>query len=567
MPWVQGKENTSNKAGYNVISISEIQHSHAANKYVTKSYIVSICKNAQCILAGTVRLLTLLLLFPASAWATLTNVTVSSNINQAITLNLSQSISNISEPVVTIPAQPESGSATVVSCGDSTLVCVNYQPALNFQGQVSFSYAVHNDQSITETATITINVGDAAIPDQGSAPGTVINNTLANACLDQSRTDDLCEQFRIATFSGLPEDLREFVDATSPTNVGAQSTLTDELTKEQLSNISRRLASLRQGQKLTLLSGLTLDFGDHVLSGDILEHLLRNNANGGSAGTGLARNWEWFISGKIGGGTQDETIYETGFELDNLALTLGADARIGKKAIIGWALGYGQTDMTIDHDGGGMDMNDYSATAYGSYFPTDNSYIDAIAVVKRSDFDMQRRVTFGTTDETARSNTDSTGYAITVGGGYDFVRGGFTSSLNARLDYLETTIDGYRESGADSFNLAIRQQQVSQLVSSLGTQLRYAASYPWGVLVPYVNVSWLRQFDDSADEVAGYFLIDPSTQFSFETNTPATSYYLLAVGTSATFAGGVSSYIQYETTVNQDNLTLWNVAGGLRLEW
>ncbi len=508
-----------------------------------------------------------ILMLPAFAQAALKNVTISTEINEPRIINLSQSISDISEPVVTIPVQPNVGVATVVECTNGTQVCVEYRPVVNFEGQESFEYAVVNDQGITEIAIITVNVGNVAISDQGGSPGVVINNTLRGVCLDQGRTYDLCEQFRIASRPGAAEDLREFIDATSPTNVGAQSALNDELTKEQLSNISRRLTALRRGQNLTLLSGLSLNYDNNSITGDMFDQLLQDDVSGGSAGSGFGKNQEWFISGKIGGGTQDETLYEAGFGFDSYALTIGSDYRIEDKGLMGWALGYGQTNMNIEHQRGGMDVGNYNGTFYGSYYPSDNSYIDAIGVVTLSNYEMQRRVVFGTTDETAKGDTDGTGYAISVGGGYDFAREGFTSTLNARLDYLRTIIGGYQESSAGSYNVAINKQQVSQLVSTLGAQLRYAFSYSWGVLVPHFTVSWLHQFQGDANKVKGYFLIDPNAQFSFETNAPSANYYVLALGTSATFADGVSSYIQYETTVAQDNLMVWNVAAGLRFEW
>ncbi len=542
------------------------------NLYFVNKNIV--CQHALSSYAyvGLTLALAALMLFPVSARADLKNVSVSSSINQIIILNLSQSISNISNPVVTIPNQPDSGVAAVVGCSDETPVCVEYRPAENFEGQVSFNYAVINDLEITETATITVNVGRVAIPDQGNSPGVVIKNTLANICLDQNRTDDLCEQFRIARDSGSAEDLREFINAISATNVGAQSALNDELTKEQLSNISRRLTSLRRGQNLTLLSGLSLNYGNETITGDMLAPLLQDNlwqgnASGGSAGSGFANNWSWFVNGKIGGGRQDETIYESGFKFDNYALTVGSDYRFDNKGLMGLALGYGQTDMDMEHQGGSMDVGNYSGTVYGSYYPSDDSYIDVIGAFNLSRYDMRRRVAFGTTDETAKGSTDSIGYALSFGGGYDFVHRGFTSTLNTRLDYLKTTIDGYRETSAGSYNIAINKQQVSQLVSTLGAQFRYAFSYSWGVLVPHVNVSWLHQFQGNADTVKGYFLIDPNSQFSFETNQPGSNYYVLALGSSATFADGVSTYIQYETTVAQKNLTIWNLAAGLRFEW
>ncbi|NOX76593.1 MAG: autotransporter outer membrane beta-barrel domain-containing protein, partial [Gammaproteobacteria bacterium] len=353
----------------------------------------------------------------------------------------------------------------------------------------------------------------------------------------------------------------------SPTSVGAQSALNDELTKEQLSNISRRLTALRRGQSLTILSGLTLNYDNSIITGNMFDQLLQENASGGSAGSGFASNQQWFISGKIGGGKQDETIYESGFTFDNYALTVGSDYRFDRKGLMGWALGYGQTNMNRSYKEGGMDVGNYNGTLYGSYYPSDNSYIDVIGVITLSQYDMQRRVVFGSTDVTAKSDTNSTGYALSLGGGYDFARGGFSSTLNTRLDYLRTTIDGYQETNAGSYNIAINKQQVSQLVSSLGTQLRYAFSYSWGVLVPHFNVSWLHQFQGNANKVKGSFLVDPNSQFSFKTNSPSVNYYVLSLGTSATFADGVSSYIQYETTVAQKNLTTWTASAGLRFEW
>jgi len=66
---------------------------------------------------------------------------------------------------------------------------------------------------------------------------------------------------------------------------------------------------------------------------------------------------------------------------------------------MGLALGYGKTDMDIKYQGGGMDVGNYSGTLYGSYYPSDNSYIDAVGVISLSNYEMRRRVVFGTTNE------------------------------------------------------------------------------------------------------------------------------------------------------------------------
>ncbi|MCF6336869.1 MAG: hypothetical protein L3J84_02805 [Gammaproteobacteria bacterium] len=121
-----------------------------AGKTVTRKNIINrdLIKADNGIHISTVLILAILILFPAFAQAALKNVAISTDINLPIVINLSQSISNISEPIVTIPVQPNSGIATVVECTDGTQVCVEYQPAVNFQGQESFNYAVENDEGI-----------------------------------------------------------------------------------------------------------------------------------------------------------------------------------------------------------------------------------------------------------------------------------------------------------------------------------------------------------------------------------------------------------------------------------
>ncbi len=161
-----------------MIRLSEIQcrvngdfvNKNVIRKNIVNHAFVSTDNGVHYAHANTALILVILMLFPALAQADLKNVATSSNINQTITLNLSQSISNISEPVVTIPIQPDSKEATVIACSNNTSLCVQYQPAGNYIGLESFNYTVVNDLDITEIATITINVGNATISDQGNSP-------------------------------------------------------------------------------------------------------------------------------------------------------------------------------------------------------------------------------------------------------------------------------------------------------------------------------------------------------------------------------------------------------------
>jgi len=508
-----------------------------------------------------------------TATADVSNVRISIGKNKTITLNLSNSITNISAPQVTISSQPANGEATATACSDNTLRCVTYKPNPDFVGIDSFSYEVNNDAGTPESANITINVGGITPNTQGTTSNEALEGALNDICLRNAGGEltDICNEFSDAVEQSGGEDLRELLDALSPQNVSSQGTLNNELIKEQLANISKRLTALRKGQQQTLLSGLTLQLNGETISGDMFDTLFSANTIGGSAGSanGFNKKWDWFISGKIGGGKQNESDFEHGFDFDANNITTGADMRLNSQAIVGGALGYSAAQMDINNNAGGMDIDGFNATIYGSYYPSDNTYFDAILNVGSNSFDMKRRIVFGTTDVTASSDADSTSFALSVGGGYDYViKGGLTASFSGRFDYIDTAIDGYAESDGGGFEVVIQGQDISQLVSSVGAQLNYAASMSWGVLLPHVNVSWLHQFDDKANKVEGYFLADSSqTLFSFDANTPDTDYFVTALGTSAVFAGGKSAFIQYETSLGQENLDIWNISAGLRLEF
>lgn len=507
------------------------------------------------------------------ASAEVTNVRASTDKNKPISLDLSRSITNIVEPQLTIPAQPANGTATAQTCADNTLRCVTYQPNTDFVGVDTFDYQVINDAGLTESATIIISVGGAVPSTQGTTSNEAIDGTLNDICLNNAADElsDLCAAFSLATEQGAEEDLRELLDALSPQNVASQGTLSNELLKAQLANISKRLTALRRGQQQTLISGLTLRHNGHTLTGEQFDTLFASQTTGGSAGSGSAFNnkWDWYISGKIGGGEQDETEFEDGFEFDANNITTGADIRLHNQAIIGGALSYGVADMEINHNGGGMDIDGVSATLYGSYYPTRNTYIDTIINLGINRFEMQRRIVFGLTDVTANSKADSASVAFSVAGGYDYViNAGLTASFRGGLDYLDTAIDGYAESDGGGFEVVIKGQDVSQLLSTLGAQLNYVVSLPWGVLLPYASFSWLHQFDDDTNKVEGYFLADSNqTPFSFDVNATDSDYFVASLGTSAVFAGGRSAFIQYETSLAQNNLNIWNISGGLRLEF
>ncbi len=236
-------------------------------------------------------------------------------------------------------------------------------------------------------------------------------------------------------------------------------------------------------------------------------------------------------------------------------------------------MGLAKSAVDFDKDGGNLDVRGVSLTGYGSYYVSDKTYLEAVLAYNTHQFKTTRNIDYTAganppVHEKASGKSNSALLAASLGGGAEvFVRGAFTANLSARLDYLNSTLDAYRETGAAGLNVAIQKQSTQTSVASLGTQLSYALSFPWGVVVPQCSVAWNHGFNDSATVIKGNFVADQTqTTFAFKSDTPDRDYSAVGLGASLIVPGGKTAFVHYETTRGKAYWSDYNVALGLRWE-
>ena len=107
---------------------------------------------------------------------------------------------------------------------------------------------------------------------------------------------------------------------------------------------------------------------------------------------------------------------------------------------------------------------------------------------------------------------DTDGMTLSGGlsAGYDFLAGGLTISPNLGFFYIDTTIDGFTESGAGGLNLIYDEQKFKSLTGNAGLRLTYAWNVSWGVLLPHLRVDYVREFEDDVDVFGVRFANDPN---------------------------------------------------------
>lgn len=335
----------------------------------------------------------------------------------------------------------------------------------------------------------------------------------------------------------------------------------------QMETVNGRLGGGRSGGATTV----TLEFnGDQWLYGA---------PTGLAAGDTGTSGLSLFVNISYGTGDRDTTPRETGFDLDSWGVTGGIEYLLSDVALLGLAVGYTNIDSDLDGNSGSLNSDNYSVLGYASYYPSDNSYLNAILGYSNTEHDQNRTVAYSITsifgptvvNQTALSDTESDELLFSLSGGYDFYRNGWSFGPYGRFDHADTDIDGYRERMANpaaagsGLALAIEDQQFTSNTLALGAQATHTIQTGWGYLYPQINLEWVHEFDNDAEDIVAVFVDDPTaTRLFLDTDPPDRDYGNVGVGVIAAFRGGHSAYARYQGLIGYSDLDLHVFEVGLR---
>lgn len=354
----------------------------------------------------------------------------------------------------------------------------------------------------------------------------------------------------------------------APEQIISQGT---EATRTSTNVIGARLSALRLG-----VTGVSLVGLDGIGSPRSASGLASQSERGGAAGDAPTSLWNRlgvFVNGSYQFGDVDTTSNQLGFDFDSGGVTAGVDYRFTQSLIFGVAFTYLRMESDFDRSGGEMDSDTYAGSIYGSFYPTDNFYVDGVASIGGIDYESARRISYtvlgDTVNTAATSNPDGRQYAASIGAGYNLPVGALTLGPYVRVNYINLDIDGFSEQGGDGWGMQFGDQTVESLTSNLGTQLQYAMSLPWGVLQPYMRGEWRHEFEDDRRIIPVRFLGNTTNNLAFSTVTesPDRNYFTVGAGVSATFAHGVSAFVDYDALLGYDDIESHAFMVGTRMEF
>ncbi len=361
-------------------------------------------------------------------------------------------------------------------------------------------------------------------------------------------------------------------DGLAPDEVAAQGRASLQTMRQQLQNVSTRIGELRAGASGFSTSGLAV-----ALHGEQLPVRLIGNALGGGAGDDdfLAfSRWGLFVNGSASFGSRERTDNEPGFRSRSFGLTAGIDYRFTSETVAGVALGVTRTDSDLRANAGGVDVDGYSLSLYGTHFLPNAFYVDGIVTVGYNRYDTVRTVFSGPNGQSALAKPSGNEYAVGLNAGYDHASGPWTASLQAGLDYVRVEIDSYTERPSNPNNpgtgamLAIGSQTIESTTAEAAVQLTYAASYPWGVMLYSGRFGVEREFNDDSRRINARFLEDPTgNTFALRTDAPDRTYLNIGAGMTAQMARGRAAYIFFESVEGISGYSLYHVDLGFRMEF
>ena len=243
---------------------------------------------------------------------------------------------------------------------------------------------------------------------------------------------------------------------------------------------------------------------------------------------------------------------------------VGADYRWSENFVTGL---YGGYDYSYaEYNGGGSTKgNGFNFGTYASY-AKDGYYADAVIGGGYTGFQTQRSIEFSTIDRTASADPNSGQFTAGLNLGKDFEVGKFTLGPIVGAQYTYAGIGSFTESGAESLDLSLGQQNANSLRSTLGGRI----AYTWNVnqkiaVIPEVRMFWQHEFLNNPRNINASLDGGNGAAFDFETTDPYRNSVFAGAGITAQFGKNLSGSVFYNINFGSQTYQSNMVSAGLSL--
>ncbi|MCF6263463.1 MAG: autotransporter domain-containing protein [Xanthomonadales bacterium] len=375
----------------------------------------------------------------------------------------------------------------------------------------------------------------------------------------------------------------------SPEESAAARVPATETVVVQNINVKGRLAALRAGSTGLSTQGFSFNLAGLNLNSNMFSGF-KSNFDGAQPSFAAADSepfadfgrWGAFISGRAVFGEKDTTILERGYSFDTTGLTFGIDYRFSNQLVGGFAIGYADNSVNIQGSRGQLETTGLTFTLYGSYYPTDNFYLDGSVNIGTNDYSQRRTINYQlnqtgvSVSEEFNTDYDGDQTGFSIGSGYDFYKNGWAFGPTLFVEFVDISIDSYEEKLTDAggsgsslgWAARINKQNYESLIPSIGFQFSKSFSRSWGVIVPQGRLSWAKELRNDDTVISGYFLGDAGqTEFQLFTDTLDEDFFKAGLGFSAIFQNNKSAFLMVDGDFGRELLSVYYISAGFRWEF
>jgi outer membrane lipase/esterase len=278
-----------------------------------------------------------------------------------------------------------------------------------------------------------------------------------------------------------------------------------------------------------------------------------------------ASRWGTFVNGGVGFGDRDSNSNTQGYNFTTADVAAGVDYRVSNELALGVAFGYVNNDTDLKNGRGTVDIKGYAVSLYSNY-AKDNFYLSTVLGYGGNDFLFRRQTNFD--NRTATANTEGNQFSVNLNGGYVAKSNNVSYGPTVGLRYNQVNINGYTESGADSLNMKINDQQINSLVLSVGAQAAIAINTGKdSKIVPNIRASYEHEFANDSRTITTELVSQPGIPMRAGTNNPDRDYIKLGAGAQMLFSKNFSAALDYETILGRNDFSDNLIKGELRYQF
>ena len=376
----------------------------------------------------------------------------------------------------------------------------------------------------------------------------------------------------------------------SAEELNAQTVNSRKLNRSQIGSVASRIAALRPAISQTGRDTAYRNKSDgSLLSQSILSSSqLRGGAAGDDDGPLEGGRLGFFVNGNFGSATRDQTEFAAGYDYSNTGVTVGIDYLANNTTVIGLALGLGASDSDFSGNGGSLETDTTSLTAYATTQVAGGWFIDGVIGFGNSDFTNSRVLNYtargASVNQVAVGETSASQTLLSVGISKSISKSSWDIDFGGRLNHLNSDVDRFSERISGSGNgfglaLEIDDQDITSTTTDLSVRISKAISTQWGVWIPHGSFSFYHEFDNEGDSIRARFLNDPfSTNFNQGgLNTPPrtttfeiplddvdANYGNLGIGSTLLYPNGLSLNFGINAVVGLENVSHVYFSFGVR---